>query len=373
MASKPPDLISSMAVGSTRTAGRAGSRNATLGIRPSSRLAVVFGGGGALGAFQAGVYEALEQAGLAPDRLAGTSIGALNAALIAGNRPERRLTRLHAFWELVAEPGLGSADWSGDARRAVKALSALRARLLGRPGLYRPVLPRLFLQSPEWGSPSFYQLGPALATIRRLVDLEWVGDGGPSLAINLTDLETGAPVLVDSVSTALQPEHLLASMSLLPDFPPTDIDGRWFCDGGFSANLPLYAVLDQPPETDVVCIAVDLLGEPGPPVFSVDGMAERSNDLLFANQTRAAVATFEARYAGRSEGGSVLLLLLACNGSGERLSQKIWDYSRRSIEERWQAGYQAGGDLLKRLGQTEPPPPGHLQVHRLVVPSALPS
>jgi NTE family protein len=349
-----------------------GPRKAAMGPWSGRRLELVLGGGGALGAFQAGVYEALEEAGLEPDRLAGTSIGALNAALIAGNPPERRLARLRAFWELVAEPGLGPAGWSGDTRRAVKALSAFRARLLGRPGLYRPALPRLFLQSPDWGSPSLYQLGPALATIGRLLDLGRIGDGGPPLAVNLTDLETGAPVVVDSASAELRPEHLLASMGLLPDFPPTEIDGRWFCDGGFSANLPLHAVLDPPPETDVVCIAVDLLGEPGPPVFSVDGMMERSNDLLFANQTRAAIATLEARYAARVEGGSVLLLLLACNGEGERLSQKIWDYSRRSLDERWRAGCEAGIDLIGQLRDKEPPP-GRLEVHRSVVPSAVAS
>jgi NTE family protein len=109
-------------------------RKATTGAWSGRRLDLVLGGGGALGAFQADVYEALEEAGLEPDRLAGTSIGALNAALIAGNPPERRLARLRAFWELVAERGFGPAGWSGDTRRAIKAVSAFRARLLGRPG-----------------------------------------------------------------------------------------------------------------------------------------------------------------------------------------------------------------------------------------------
>jgi NTE family protein len=317
------------------------------------------------------VYQSLEEAGMAPDWLAGTSIGAVNAALIAGNRPARRLERLRAFWDLAAEPRLPGGRWFGEARRVTKAVSALQARLLGRPGLYRPHLPRLFLQAPGWGNPSLYSLGPALATLGRLVDFGQIGDGGPRLAINLTDLETGAPVVVDSATTPLRLEHVVASMALLPDFPPVEIDGRWFCDGGFSANLPLNAVLDQAIEQDVVCIAVDLLGDPGPPVFSVDGMFERSSDLLFANQTRSILATLEARHAGRAEGGSVLLLLLACNGEGERISQKIWDYSRRSLDERWQAGYVAGCALLDRLRDMQPPPLSRLEVHRHVVPSAV--
>jgi NTE family protein len=336
------------------------------------RFELVLGGGGALGAFQAGVYEALVEGGREPDRLVATSIGALNAALIAGNPPERRLERLRAFWDLVAEPAFSPAALAGDARRIVKAAFALHARLLGRPGLYRPHLPRLFLQSPAWGSPSLYDLGPAIATLGGFVDFERIGDGGPELAVHLTDLTTGAPVLLESASDRLRPEHLVASMGLLPEFPPTEIDGRWFCDGGFSANVPLHAVLDPPPQADVLCLAVDLLGEPGPPVFSVDGMMERSNDLLFANQTRSSLATFEARYAARQAGGSVLLLLLACNGEGERLSQKIWDYGRRSLEERWRAGYEACAEVLSRLQDFPRPAPGRLQVERFVVPSALP-
>jgi NTE family protein len=134
----------------------------------------------------------------------------------------------------------------------------------------------------------------------------------------------------------------------------------------------LYAVLDPPPKADVLCLAVDLLGEPGAPMFSLDGMLERSNDLLFANQTRSSIATFEALYAARDEGGSVLLLLLACNGEGERVSQKIWDYGRSSLEERWRAGYEACAAVLARLLDLSPPAPGRLQVHRFVVPSALP-
>jgi NTE family protein len=333
--------------------------------------ALVLGGGGALGAFQGGVYQALEEAGATPDWLAGTSIGALNAALIAGNPPDRRLERLREFWDLAAEPGPADGSWSGEARRVTKSLYALRARLLGRPGLYRPHLPRLFLQTPGWGSPSLYSHDPALATLRRLIDFEQIGEDGPRLAINLTDLETGAPVVLDSAATRLRPEHLLASMALLPDFPPVEIDGRWFCDGGFSANLPLHAVLEQPVEQDLVCIAVDLLGDPGPPLFSVDGMIERSNDLLFANQTRASIATFEARHARRREGGSILLLLLACNGEGERISQKIWDYGRRSLAERWRAGFAAGTDLVGRLDEIQSARRSRLEVHRYVVQSAI--
>ena len=338
--------------------------------RPRPRkLALVLGGGGALGAFQAGLYEALDEAGLIPAWLAGSSIGAFNAALIAGNPPERRLERLSSFWSLLAQPAVGDVDgghWSGDARRVRKAVAALGARLLGRPGLYAPVVPQLFLAAPRLGQPSLYDPTPALDTLHRFVDFDRIAEGQPRLAVNLTDLMSGECVLIDSATTRLRPEHLLASMGLLPEFPPIEIDGRWFCDGGFSANLPLHAVLDPPPEEDLLCVAVDLLGEPGPPVFSVDGMLERSNDLLFANQTRATLATLEARYGRRAAGGSVVLLLLALDGRSERIAQKIWDYGKPSITERWRAGRQAGATVIEQVGRLETPVPGRLTVHRIV-------
>jgi NTE family protein len=267
-----------------------------------------------------------------------------------------------------------AAAGTGDLRRLEKTFSALRARFLGRPGLYRPHWPRLFLRTSAWGRAALYDTGPALATISQLVDFGRIGECAPRLSVNLTDLETGAPVVIDSASARLRPEHLLASMGLLPEFPPVEIDGQWFCDGGFSANLPLNACLDPPPEEDLLCIAIDLLGDPGPPLFSVDVLMERSNDLLFAHQTRAALALLEARYrSAGSKSGSVLLLLLACDGQGERISQKVWNFGRRSLEERWRAGEAAGGVLLDRLPGLRAPAAGRLEVHRVVVPNALPN
>jgi NTE family protein len=328
-------------------------------------LALVLGGGGALGAFQVGVYQALDEGGFVVDRLAGTSIGAVNAALIAGNPQELRLERLRSFWDTVAEPVAGFARQSGEARRVIKALAALRARLLGRPSLYVPALPRLFLQGPGPGSPSLYNHRPAMRTFRRFINFDRIAMGEPRLAVSLTDLVTGAAAVIDNAETRVGPDHLLASMALLPDFPPVELEGRWFCDGGFSANLPLNAILDPPPEDDLVCVAIDLLGDPGPPVFSLDGMMERSSDLLFSNQSRNQLATLEARFALRSSGGSITLLLLPYSGEGERIGQKIWDYGSRSIAERWRSGHDAGLELVRHLERIVPPPPGRLMVQRI--------
>jgi NTE family protein len=334
-------------------------------LRPP-KLALVLGGGGALGAFQAGLYAALHDAELTPEWLAGSSIGAFNAVLIAGNAPERRVERLHRFWSLLAQPGIEETEWTGDARRIRKAVAAAGARLLGRPGLYTPIVPQLFLAAPRSGQPSLYDTAPALDTLRRFVDFDLMAAGRPRVIVNLTDLMSGESVLIDSATTRLRPEHVLASMGLLPDLPPVEIDGRCFCDGGFSANVPLHAVLDPSPADDLLCVAVDLLGEPGPPVFSVDGMLERSNDLTFANQTRAALALLEAKYALRSSGSSVSIVLVALDGRSERIAQKTWDYSKSSIVERWRAGREAGASVVEWIDKLEAPAPGRLTVHRIV-------
>jgi NTE family protein len=328
---------------------------------PADRpLALVLGGGGALGAYEGGVYEELHAQGLLPDRVAGTSIGAVNAALIAGNPPARRVDRLRQFWEQVSDPVTEGGSGDTDAGRAGKAAAAVHARLVGRPGLYRPIMPRLFLSDSPWGSPSIYQHEEAGATLADLIDFERM----LPMAANLTDLMTGEPVVVSSERERLRPEHLLASMALIPDFPPVEIDGRLYADGGLSANVPIDAVLAPPPDGDMLVIAVDLLGEPGRPAFSVDGMLERSNDLMFLNQTRAMLALADARQRLHGR-GSVTVALLAYDGTGERIAQKTWDFGRRSIEVRWAAGRAAASGVRERIMALPPTPPGRVVVHRV--------
>ena len=348
------------------------------------RVALVLGGGGSLGAFEAGVYQALHEAGILPHWIAGTSIGAINAALIAGNAPDERVARLRTFWERISHGSAGGIAASGDARRIANLMASLRARLAGRPGLYTPTptLPRLFFELPGWGRPWLYDFGPAAATLGELVDFGRLASGEPRLTLNATDLATGDAVLLDNSERELTPEHVLASAALVPDFPPFEIDGRLLCDGGYSANVPLQAVLGQPPEEDTVCIAVDLHASQAEAVWSVDGLAERREDLMFANQTRLAIEALRARYAAREElraiaaelprerrealrrqGGlpgdaSVALATLSYEGGTERIAQKIFDFSRRSIEDRWAAGLAQGRAAAELLHAASEPEPG---------------
>lgn len=343
------------------------------------QIALVLGGGGALGAFQAGFYEGLHEAGLRPERVAGTSIGAVNGALIAGNPTPTRLARLRAFWDGAADPSF--LPLTVDVRRIANALAALRSRLFARPGVYHWTMPDLFFESP-FGRPGLYDLTPTGERLAALVDFARIARQDLRLAVNTTDVRTGEAVLFDSGRQQLGVEHVLASAAILPDFPPAELDGRLLCDGGFSANVPLHAVLEEPPDRPTVCIAVDLFGLVREPVLSVDGMLERSDDLVFANQTRTAVTLLRERYecrtrlwrAERAAGlapddagapAPVVLLVAAYDGVGERIAQKAYDYSARSIEHRWQRGRRHAEAVVAALRGLEAPTPGRLVLERI--------
>lgn len=358
------------------------------------RMALVLGGGGALGAFEAGAYEALHEAGILPEAVAGTSIGAFNAALIAGNPPAERVARLRAFWERLGGWLGGGIVESGEGRRILNAAAATWSRLLGRPGFYSLTLPRLFFNAPGWGQPAVYDFGPALATLEELVDFDLIARGEPRLSLNATDLERGEPVLFDNRERRLTPKHVLASAALIPDFPPQEIDGRAYCDGGFTANVPLHAVFGRPIEADTLCFAVDLFSRRAEPAWSIDGMAERRGDLTFANQTRSTIEALKAKYAllaelravaaelsakrrqalqqaGRLPGdASVALAVLNYSGRNEGIAQKIFDYSQHSISERWAAGRAEAAALLERLREAPEPEPGSLAVVEMEAPRA---
>ena len=279
-------------------------------------VALVLSGGAALGAYQAGAYEALHEAGLLPSHVAGTSIGAFNGTLIAGNRPEDRVARLAQFWDAVAEPiGRGGYAFEhGPVRRVQARLASTRARLLGRQHFHAPQLFEALAPVRAFRSPGLYDLRPAAETLCGLADLPGPGSAGPRLTLHAAEIGVArdralllrrehavdadlvrrrvAAMLAitalrfDSRVLQLRPEHVLASASLLPDYPPTEVDGRLLCDGGFSENLPLRAMLSRVPERALLCVAVDLIPSVGEPRWSLDGMAERQMDLQFSSQTR---------------------------------------------------------------------------------------
>ncbi|WP_235425431.1 patatin-like phospholipase family protein [Croceibacterium mercuriale] len=325
-------------------------------------VVLVLGGGNALGAYQAGVYQALHEAGILPDRIVGASIGALNGGIIAGNAPDRRLVRLAEFWR----PGLANGDWSGSLhdtwRRSWDTIGYLMA---GRPGMFAPLGSSAFSPSP----PSIYDTRPMAAQLAQLIDLERLNSGAIPYAATAVDLETGEEVTFDTRSGPIGIDHIRASGALPPSFPPIAIDGRLFVDGGIAANLPLDPVLDTPPGRPILCIAVDLLPAAGARPGTLGMAAERVQDLIFAVQSRRTITRWQERYASAADGGGRQPVTLACLTYADQqpeVAGKAMDFSPTSVRFRWDAGYRDGGALvaLLRSGTIIVGGPG-LQVHHL--------
>ncbi|HEX2082342.1 MAG TPA: patatin-like phospholipase family protein [Xanthomonadaceae bacterium] len=268
-------------------------------------VALVLQGGGALGAYQCGVYEGLHAAGIHPNWVAGTSIGAINAALIAGNAPEVRVERLRTFWETVCEPG-GALSWPAAALRSTLAafpqtpeleagaasLAALAALWQGQRGFFqtRALSPFLLADGSD-GATSFYDPAPLRATLERLVDFDRInGDKSIRLTIGTVEVTTGNVCYFDSRDTRIGPTHVMASGALPPAFPPIEIDGREYWDGGLVSNTPLEYLLEQWPREDTLALQVDLWSARGPRPRTMMDVLERIKDIQYSSRTRSATA-----------------------------------------------------------------------------------
>jgi NTE family protein len=246
---------------------------------------LVLQGGGALGSYQAGVFEALEKANLCPGWVAGISIGAINAALIAGNPPERRVARLTEFWELVTSGVTMAAPMLGDGfRMRWNQMAAAMTMSQGAPGFFKPIWPPVV----PWlkGPLGYYDTTPLRATLERLIDWDMVNSGPVRLSIGAVNVETGNFRYFDSDKERLGPEHVMASGALPPGFPPVEIEGEFWWDGGLVSNTPLDYVLDNTPYRDLMIFQVDLFPSRGPMPQSIDDIDERVKDIRFSSRTR---------------------------------------------------------------------------------------
>jgi NTE family protein len=256
--------------------------------RRSERPVLVLQGGGALGAYQAGVFEALHHGGHNPTWLAGISIGAVNAALIAGNPPERRVEQLRAFWQqvtsTVATPGLFVSE---AIRPWFSELSANWFALAGATGFFYPrFLPPLLQPPGTPGAISFYDTGPLRATLERLVDFDRINSDHVRLSVGAVHVTTGNFVYFDSARQRIGPEHIMASGALPPGFPPVEIEGELYWDGGLVSNTPMQYVLDEEQHEDLLVFQVDLFNARGEAPRTLSEAAEREKDIRFSSRTR---------------------------------------------------------------------------------------
>ena len=250
---------------------------------------LVLQGGGALGAYQAGVFETLRTAYHEPDWVAGISIGAINAALIAGNPPELRVARLREFWRLLSSGGLAHAAPGAPTRlrESLNEASAAQVALFGVPGFFSPRMPPAVWQPPgSPGATSYYDTTPLKHTLERLVDFELLNSGAVRLSVGAVNVRSGNFAYFDSAKQRIDVRHIMASGALPPGFAPVEIDGEHYWDGGLVSNTPLQYVLDLPGKRRRTVFQVDLFAARGPLPKTLADVSEREKDIRFSSRTR---------------------------------------------------------------------------------------
>ena len=251
--------------------------------REPSQVVLVLQGGGALGAYQIGVYQALEEAGYLPDWVAGTSIGAINAALIVGNEPSQRVAKLEEFWSIIQWPEIFPVMPNGMMRDWANGMAALQAALFGQPNFFRPRFGNPWLSGSALG---LYDTQPLRATLESLIDFDRINAGPTRLSVGAVNVATGEPFYFDSARIPLEPEHVLASGALPPAFPPVEINGAWYWDGGVVSNTPLDTVIDDRPRRSSLVFMVDLFARPGEVPRSMADVESRRTDINYAPRSR---------------------------------------------------------------------------------------
>jgi NTE family protein len=363
--------------------------------RRAEQCILVLQGGGALGAYQGGVYETLEGAGLAPTWLAGISIGAINAALVAGNAPERRVERLREFWEGVSTLPFGvvppqlpeTLSSIGRTRDVVNETNATVAMLFGVAGFFQPRIPPAPFQPPgTLAAISYYDTEPLRRTLERLVDFDRINSGATRLSVGAVNVRTGNFLYFDSSERTIDVRHVMASAALPPGFPPVEVDGEFYWDGGLVSNTPLQHVLDQPGSEHRLVFQVDLFAARGELPATITDVAEREKDIRYSSRTRLNTTVELKRQALlqaaqrlvarlppqlRSDADAKLLARIPADSavtvvhliyrSKHYESQsKDYEFSRASMLEHWSAGVADTTQTLAdpRWQQRKPPTSG---------------
>jgi NTE family protein len=354
---------------------------------PFECIALLLQGGGALGAYQAGVYEALAEAHLAPDWVAGISIGAVNAALIAGNPPHARVEKLRQFWQLITAGG----PWDAIAQAVVapsmvrgeftrgllNQLSAETALVGGAAGFFAPRVPSAWLQPPgSIEATSYYDSEPLKATLERLVDFERINTGETRFSIGAVNVTTGNFLYFDNTTHTIGPAHVMASGALPPGFPPIEIEGEFYWDGGLVSNTPLQWVLESEPRRDTLAFQVDLWSARGTLPRTLLEVMTRQKEIQYSSRTRSNSDRFKSIQRLRNALASLLqklpdelrespelailkphtqakaynLIQLIYRAKQYEGASKDYEFSRLSMEDHWRAGYH---DTVRTLRHPE--------------------
>jgi NTE family protein len=377
---------------------------------PFECIALVLQGGGALGAYQAGVFQALAEAGLEPDWISGISIGAFNSAIIAGNPPEARVEKLRLFWEAVTEPYVQwqapfawpdaaaeaatsiaprSSDFWTFASELAPALKADAARSFlnqwaagrvlfnGTPGFFalRPVTP-WFWPGSSMRATSYYDTTDLKKTLERLVDFDRINNQPMRLSVGAVNVRTGNFVYFDSTKDRIRPEHIMASGALPPAFAAVEVDGEHYWDGGLISNTPLRWVVDARPQRDTLVFQVDLWPSRGELPRNMAHVNTRQKEIMYSSRTRAASTHFSEMQSVRNSISELLKKLPAELADAPEYAvlrqfseRKVWnliqiiyrakdyegdskdyEFSRQSMVDHWRDGYD---DTVRTLAHPE--------------------
>ena len=327
------------------------------------KIVLVLQGGGALGAYHIGAYQALAEHGFAPDWICGISIGAINAAILAGNTPQNRLEKLEAFWQTIAWPAMPLHLGHGLVRTFFNTFSNAQALTIGQPNFFtpRPLSPIIAPPAaPE--SVSFYDTTPLLATLPDFADFALINQKTTRLSLGATNIETGELEFFDNVKkpVIIRPDHVLASGSLPPGFPATRIGKSIYWDGGCVSNTPLDAVLDDLPGGHTIVFMIDLWNAEGAPPRTLSDVLWREKQIQYASRTAQhidAVATkvnlahalrlLQVSQAGDAAvpDGTALtvdrldIVHIIYRPSADQISSSDAEFSRESIADRKAAGH----------------------------------
>ncbi len=340
------------------------------------RIVLVLQGGGALGAYQAGVFQALHEHQLAPDWIVGTSIGAINAAILAGNTPELRLARLRQFWHGIAHrDSFDMRQLADDQRRSNIVLQTWDTLLRGVPSFFSPRVFNPFAAGaavdPEQAS--FYDTTELRDTLNQLIDFDYLNaPGGTRLTVNALQVTSGTLRGFDNRELTIHADHIRASGALPPGFPAVRIDGELYWDGGLYSNTPLETVLYDGSSLDTLCFMVDLWSADGPEPATLDQVQTRQKDVTFASRSQRHLADYVSTHRMqqklrelyqalppelRTEQQSRELAALGCDstlhvvrlpyaGRDWNMAAKDINFSQGSIDWRWDQGYQ---DALRAI------------------------
>jgi NTE family protein len=375
---RPAEHLLAAAVGAA-----APKRRLAMARPPFECIALLLQGGGALGSYQAGVYAALAEADLQPDWVSGISIGAINGALIAGNAPERRIEQLRKFWEQITVPHALDA-WLTPVSRGSDILrdwmnqsSAAMALIAGAPGFFTPRLTSPWLV-PAGGdaATSYYNTAKLRSTLETLVDFDRINSGEVRFTVGAVNVRSGNLVCFDTETHRIGPEHVMASGALPPGFPAVEIEGEHYWDGGLVSNTPLQWVVENVPRRDTLAFQVDLWSARGDFPRDVAEVETRRKEIVYSSRTRASTSSFERiqrlRHAAAKltvdmpehlknspemellrpelELKAYNIIQLIYRAKTYEGHSKDYEFSRRSMEEHWRAGYH---DAVRTLRHPE--------------------